>query len=209
MPSTLVLPRMGALAEVQWLQPEAKDFEAFKLRLDHLRRIYERYGWHYATICGPRSSGRSQRCISLARFHGSQSWGQRQAPLLLPLPVREGRPCRLFYISRRFRRSWLARWEALPSPPQGRVRAPPNPPQGRERAPPNPPVGEGEAGAVSPSQPSPWGGGGLARWSPSPALPRGAGGLARWSPSPTLPVGRVGWRGGKPLPDPPPWGGRG
>jgi hexosaminidase len=44
----MVLPRMGALAEVQWLQPEAKDFEAFKLRLDHLRRIYERYGWHYA-----------------------------------------------------------------------------------------------------------------------------------------------------------------
>ncbi len=44
----MVLPRMAALAEVQWLQPNEKDFEAFKKRVDSLRHIYELYGYKYA-----------------------------------------------------------------------------------------------------------------------------------------------------------------
>lgn len=44
----MVLPRMAALAEVQWLQPSEKDFKAFKKRVDSLRHIYELYGYKYA-----------------------------------------------------------------------------------------------------------------------------------------------------------------
>lgn len=44
----MVLPRMAALSEVQWLQPSEKNFEAFKKRVDRLRHIYELYGYNYA-----------------------------------------------------------------------------------------------------------------------------------------------------------------
>lgn len=44
----MVLPRMAALSEVQWLQPSEKDFDAFKKRVDSLRHIYELYGYNYA-----------------------------------------------------------------------------------------------------------------------------------------------------------------
>lgn len=44
----MVLPRMAALSEVQWLQPSEKNFEAFKKRVDSLRHIYELYGYNYA-----------------------------------------------------------------------------------------------------------------------------------------------------------------
>jgi hexosaminidase len=44
----MVLPRMGALAEVQWLQPEAKNFEQFKKRITKMRDIYELYRWTVA-----------------------------------------------------------------------------------------------------------------------------------------------------------------
>ena len=44
-----VLPRMAALAEVQWLQPEEKDYPDFKARLPHLVDIYNHYGWTYRT----------------------------------------------------------------------------------------------------------------------------------------------------------------
>jgi hexosaminidase len=43
-----VLPRMGALSEIQWMQPEKKNFEQFKSRLGNLVKIYDRYGWVYA-----------------------------------------------------------------------------------------------------------------------------------------------------------------
>ncbi|MCK9343385.1 MAG: family 20 glycosylhydrolase, partial [Massilibacteroides sp.] len=43
-----VLPRMGALSEIQWIQPEKKNFEQFKSRLGNLVKIYDRYGWVYA-----------------------------------------------------------------------------------------------------------------------------------------------------------------
>ncbi len=43
----LVLPRMAALAEVQWIQPEAKDYQDFKTRLTRLVDIYKLYHWTY------------------------------------------------------------------------------------------------------------------------------------------------------------------
>lgn len=42
------LPRMAALAEIQWTQPEKKDFENFKQRLPHLISIYDERGYNYA-----------------------------------------------------------------------------------------------------------------------------------------------------------------
>ena len=42
-----VLPRMAALAELQWLQPENKDYQDFKKRLPHLVDIYKLYNWTY------------------------------------------------------------------------------------------------------------------------------------------------------------------
>lgn len=49
----MVLPRMAALSEVQWMQPESKDFDAFKLRLNSLRNIYELNGLTYARHLWP------------------------------------------------------------------------------------------------------------------------------------------------------------
>ena len=42
-----VLPRMAALAEVQWLPFEQKDYQDFKARLPRLAEIYKHYGWTY------------------------------------------------------------------------------------------------------------------------------------------------------------------
>ena len=42
-----VLPRMAALAELQWIQPEDKDFQDFKTRLTRLVEIYKHYNWTY------------------------------------------------------------------------------------------------------------------------------------------------------------------
>ena len=42
-----VLPRMAALAEVQWIQPQQKNYLDFKARLPRLTDIYKRYGWTY------------------------------------------------------------------------------------------------------------------------------------------------------------------
>ena len=47
------LPRMSALAEVQWSQPERKDYEAFKQRLIRLTDLFERYGYIYAKHLWP------------------------------------------------------------------------------------------------------------------------------------------------------------
>lgn len=44
----MVLPRMAALSEVQWMQPEAKDFENFRQRLPRLAEFYQRDGYHFA-----------------------------------------------------------------------------------------------------------------------------------------------------------------
>ena len=47
------LPRMSALAEVQWTKPERKDYEAFKERLTRLTVLFERYGYTYAKHLWP------------------------------------------------------------------------------------------------------------------------------------------------------------
>lgn len=43
-----ILPRMAALAEVQWLQPDQKDFDAFKERVTRLKAIYDLNQWRVA-----------------------------------------------------------------------------------------------------------------------------------------------------------------
>lgn len=48
-----VLPRMAALAEVQWEPRGEKDYEAFKARVDRLVKLYDRYDWQYAKILWP------------------------------------------------------------------------------------------------------------------------------------------------------------
>lgn len=44
----MVLPRMAALAKVQWTQPEKKDFKDFTKRLARLMKFYQRDGFNYA-----------------------------------------------------------------------------------------------------------------------------------------------------------------
>lgn len=44
----MVLPRMAALAEVQWTQPEKKDYKDFSKRLTRLMQMYQRDGLNYA-----------------------------------------------------------------------------------------------------------------------------------------------------------------
>lgn len=44
----MVLPRMAALAEVQWTQPEKKDYQDFTLRLPRILEFYKRDGLNYA-----------------------------------------------------------------------------------------------------------------------------------------------------------------
>ena len=47
------LPRMSALSEVQWTQPERKDYEAFKERLTRLTALFELYHYQYAKHLWP------------------------------------------------------------------------------------------------------------------------------------------------------------
>ena len=44
----MILPRMAALAEVQWMPEKQKDFDAFKKRITSFRSIYDHYGWTVA-----------------------------------------------------------------------------------------------------------------------------------------------------------------
>ena len=44
----MILPRMAALSEVQWMPEKQKSFDAFKKRVTSLRRIYDLYGWTVA-----------------------------------------------------------------------------------------------------------------------------------------------------------------
>lgn len=43
----MLLPRLAAMSEVQWLQPEAKDYKQFEQRLLNLQRIYRAEGYTY------------------------------------------------------------------------------------------------------------------------------------------------------------------
>ena len=48
-----VLPRMAALCESQWMDDEKKNFEDFTLRVTRLAKLYDRYGYTYATHLWP------------------------------------------------------------------------------------------------------------------------------------------------------------
>jgi hexosaminidase len=43
-----ILPRMAALSEVQWMQPQAKNFQDFKNRSIKMKDLYDAYGLTYA-----------------------------------------------------------------------------------------------------------------------------------------------------------------
>ena len=47
------LPRMSALSEVQWTQPDRKNYEAFKKRLTRLTALFELYHYQYAKHLWP------------------------------------------------------------------------------------------------------------------------------------------------------------
>ena len=47
------LPRMSALAEVQWTQPRRKDYNAFWLRLTRLTKLFDLYHYTYAKHLWP------------------------------------------------------------------------------------------------------------------------------------------------------------
>lgn len=44
----MVLPRMDALSEVQWTQPEKKNYQDFLTRMPKMFEIYDIYGYNYA-----------------------------------------------------------------------------------------------------------------------------------------------------------------
>lgn len=43
----MLLPRLDAISEVQWMQPEQKDFEAFKVRLARMEKLYDKLNYKY------------------------------------------------------------------------------------------------------------------------------------------------------------------
>lgn len=45
----MLLPRLDAMCEVQWLQPDQKNFEAFTTRLADMEKLYKKLGYSYCT----------------------------------------------------------------------------------------------------------------------------------------------------------------
>ncbi|HCB89241.1 MAG TPA: beta-N-acetylhexosaminidase, partial [Porphyromonadaceae bacterium] len=45
----MIMPRIAALSEVQWVKPEKKNYEAFLTRLPGLLNLYGKLGYNYAT----------------------------------------------------------------------------------------------------------------------------------------------------------------
>lgn len=43
----MLMPRLAALCEVQWLEPEKKDYSDFQQRLQNMERIYDKMGYTY------------------------------------------------------------------------------------------------------------------------------------------------------------------
>lgn len=41
------LPRMSALAEVQWTQPSRKNYDDFVIRLTRMTELYDKYHYRY------------------------------------------------------------------------------------------------------------------------------------------------------------------
>ena len=44
----MALPRMAALSELQWCNPEQREYQDFLSRCNHIRDLYEHYGYNYA-----------------------------------------------------------------------------------------------------------------------------------------------------------------
>jgi hexosaminidase len=44
----MILPRLAALCEVQWSQPQNKNYESFLLRMNSMRKFYDLYNYNYA-----------------------------------------------------------------------------------------------------------------------------------------------------------------
>lgn len=44
----MILPRLAALCEVQWSQPQNKNYDSFLLRMNNMRKFYDLYGYNYA-----------------------------------------------------------------------------------------------------------------------------------------------------------------
>lgn len=49
----MILPRMGALAEVQWMPVEQKNYDEFLKRETHMSQIYDKLGYKYAIHIWP------------------------------------------------------------------------------------------------------------------------------------------------------------
>ncbi len=47
---TGITPRLGAVAELQWANPETRDFEAFLPRLYKMEEIYTARGWNWNEV---------------------------------------------------------------------------------------------------------------------------------------------------------------
>ncbi len=45
----MLLPRLAAMSEVQWLLPEAKDYKAFEKRLTRYEQLYRKMGYRYCS----------------------------------------------------------------------------------------------------------------------------------------------------------------
>ena len=43
----MLLPRMAAMSEVQWMQPDKKNYEEFTKRLNRLQQLYKKLGYNY------------------------------------------------------------------------------------------------------------------------------------------------------------------
>ena len=43
----MLLPRLDAISEVQWMQADRKDYEAFKARLPRMLKLYDKLGYRY------------------------------------------------------------------------------------------------------------------------------------------------------------------
>ena len=44
----MLLPRMSALSEVQWCEPEDRNYKRFIDKMDKMAKIYEALGYNYA-----------------------------------------------------------------------------------------------------------------------------------------------------------------
>lgn len=65
----MLLPRMAALCEIQWSQPEKKNYDCFTHRLPHMMDIYKSLGYNYAThifnITSKSDVDTAQNCIKV------------------------------------------------------------------------------------------------------------------------------------------------